>query len=477
MPAIRNLPGQRIFVTVKPEMMQQEKKSKGVGRRTFVRTSGLAMGGMMLAPSALRAKVHSSVDDVIRIGLIGVGGRGRGAAVQALSTTQNVKLVAMADAFRDRLDEGYKAITSALQDNEMDMGRIDVPEEHKFDGFEGYQKVIDLCDVVLIATPPGFRPIHFEAAINAGKHVFMEKPLATDAPGIRQVLKTAEKAKEKKLNVVVGLQRHYQTVYRKWVDQLHDGAIGDIIASRVYWNGAGVWVRERKPEYTEMEYQMRNWYYFNWLCGDHIVEQHIHNLDVGNWVKNAYPVRASGMGGREVRKGKEHGEIFDHHVVEFEYADGSRMFSQCRHIKGCNNIVSEGFHGTKGSAPKPGVILSPSGSVIMEHDSSNDPNPYQVEHDELFAAIAKGEYKFADAENGAMSTMTSILGRMATYSGQVIEFDEALKSGRSLMPEKFAWDATPPVVPNADGYYPVPVPGQTQVLAGADAGKASLRGR
>jgi predicted dehydrogenase len=292
----------------------------------------------------------------------------------------------------------------------------------------------------------------------------MEKPVATDAPGIRRVLETAEKAKMKKLNVVVGLQRHYQEVYRGWVQRIQEGAIGDIVASRVYWDSSGVWVRPRKPGMTEMEYQMRNWYYFNWLCGDHITEQHIHNIDVSNWVKGAYPVRAQGMGGRQVRKGKEHGEIFDHHFVEFEYEDGSRMFSQCRHIPGCMNRVSEAFQGTNGSAPSPGLLKTASGYTLWEYDDKDDPNPYQVEHDELFATIAAGEYKFADADNGARSTMTSILGRMATYSGQVIEWDDAINSEVSLLPKEFAWDVKPPIVPDENGYYPVAVPGETQVV-------------
>ena len=206
---------------------------------------------------------------------------------------------------------------------------------------------------------------------------------------VRKVLEVAEMAKKKKLNVVVGLQRHYQSIYTNWVEMLHEGAIGDIMASRVYWNSAGVWVRPREEGQTEMEYQMRNWYYFNWLCGDHITEQHIHNLDVSNWVMQAHPVRASGMGGREVRTGLDHGEIFDHHFVEFEYANGARMFSQCRHIKGCTNRVSEAFHGTNGSAPEPGVILTRSGHKLMDYNDRKDANPYQVEHDVLFEAIAK----------------------------------------------------------------------------------------
>lgn len=443
--------------------MKKEHPSK-LNRRQFVKSTGLAAGGLMLAPSMMAAKSHIEADDTIRVGLIGCGGRGTGAAIQALSTKQNVKLIAMADAFKDRLDDSYKQIQGELKNYEIEPQKLAVEEENKFVGFDAYQKVIDLVDVVLIATPPGFRPEHFEAAIKADKHVFMEKPVATDAPGVRKILETAEMAKKKKLNVVVGLQRHYQKKYQKWVDMLHEGVIGDITASRVYWNSQGVWVRPRKPEYTEMEYQMRNWYYFNWLCGDHIVEQHIHNLDVSNWVKQAYPVRASGMGGRQVRTGPDHGEIFDHHTVEYEYADGSYMFSQCRHIKGCPNKVTEAFHGTNGSAPQPGVILTRSGHQILDHNDRKDPNPYQVEHDLLFEAIANGDYKFADAENGAKATMTAIMGRMATYSGQVIEWDEALNSEHSLMPERYAWDANPPVMPNEDGTYPIPVPGQTQVL-------------
>ena len=425
-------------------------------RRQFVQSSAAATAGLMASGNFAFAQGSNE----IKVGLIGCGGRGTGAAVQAMRSKQNVKLVAMADAFKDRLDKSLENIMNELEDTSC----IAVPEEHKFVGFDGYKDVIAASDVIILTTPPGFRPMHFDAAIEAGKHVFMEKPVATDAPGIRQVLETAKKAKQKQLNVVVGLQRHYQTVYREWVKRIHEGAIGDIVTSHVYWNSRGVWVRPRQEGQTEMEYQMRNWYYFNWLCGDHITEQHIHNIDVSNWVKKGYPVRAQGMGGRQVRNGKEHGEIYDHHFVEFEYEDGSRMFSQCRHQEGCMNRVTEVFQGTNGFAPKPGVLQTSSGYTIWEHDDENDPNPYQVEHDELFAAIAAGEYKFADAKNGAMSTMTSILGRMATYSGQVIEWDDAINSDLSLMPKKFAWDAEPPVLPNKDGYYPIAIPGQTKVL-------------
>jgi len=432
-------------------------------RRAFIKTSALAAGGLVMSPMAANASMfNSSVDDTIKVALVGCGGRGTGAAVQALSTAQNVQLVAMADAFEDRLESSLENILK----QDLDKKRVKVKKKNKLVGFEAYKKAIDECDVAILATPPGFRPMHFEYAIQQGKHVFMEKPLATDAPGVRQVLAAAEEAKKKKLNVVVGLQRHYQTSYRELMKRIHDGAIGDIVAAQAYWNSGGVWVRERQEGMTEMEYQMRNWYYFNWLCGDHINEQHIHNIDVINWAKNAYPVRAQGMGGREVRTGKEHGEIFDHHFVEFEYADGTVMSSQCRHQKGCMNRVSEFLHGTKGRATtdKRTMIMDLKGKRIWSHRDQNDPNPYQQEHNELFAAIANGEYKFWDAENGAKSTMTAILGRMATYSGQMIEWEEALNSDLSLMPQKYAWDAEPPILPNEDGFYPVPVPGKTKVL-------------
>jgi len=436
-----------------------------IDRRDFVKTSAAALGMTALGVRPSTATSFSQ-DETIRVGLIGCGGRGTGAAVQALNARANVKLVAMADAFEDRVTESYETITNVgeREDRRDLLPQIDVPAERRFAGFDAYQQVIPLVDVVILTTPPGFRPMHFEAAVAADKHIFMEKPVATDAPGIRKVLATAEEAKRKKLNVVVGLQRHYQTIYREWVDRIHAGMIGDVILGRVYWNSAGVWVRERKPEQTEMEYQMRNWYYFNWLCGDHIVEQHIHNIDVANWVKRGHPVRAQGQGGRLVRTGIDHGEIFDHHFVEFEYEDGSRVLSQCRHMPGCSNSVTEAFHGTNGTAPEPGMLISNSGYTLFEHDDESDPNPYQVEHDELFEAITKGEYTYADTEMGAEATMTAILGRMATYSGQMIEWETALNSDLSLMPERFAWDAEPPVLPDEHGRYPIPRPGVTRAL-------------
>lgn len=431
-------------------------------RRDFVKTSTLLAGGLVAAPFISKANYFSGADDVIKVALVGCGGRGTGAALQALLSKQNVKLVAMADAFRDRVDNCYKKL---MADDEAATikNRIDVPEERRFVGFDAYQKAIPLADVVILATPPGFRPIHFEEAIKQNKHVFMEKPVATDPAGVQKVLATAEIAKQKKLNVVVGLQRHYQNSYRELFKRKDQ--IGDITSAQAWWNNDGVWVRKRQYNQTEMEYQMRNWYYFVWLCGDHICEQHIHNIDVINWFKNGYPVRAQGMGGRQVRKGKDHGEIFDHHYVEFEYADGSILNSQCRHIPGTMAKVDELIIGTKGRiACGAGTIIDSKGKVLYQFDDKKENNPYQTEHDELFAAIAKGEYKFADAENGAKSTMTTILGRMATYSGQVVKWDAALTSGLNLQPKVYDWNALPPNVPNEDGLYAIATPGVTKYV-------------
>jgi predicted dehydrogenase len=432
-------------------------------RRDFVKSTSLFTGGLLAAPLFSRAgNYNNSVADEIKIALIGCGGRGTGAAAQALKSKQNVKLVAMADAFQDRVERCYKNITK--EDGLKD--KIDVPKERMFVGFDGYKQAIALADVVILCTPPGFRPIHFEEAVAQGKHIFMEKPVATDPAGIQRVLAAAQIAKQKKLNVVVGLQRHYQTSYRQLIKRLRDGMVGDIVSASAWWNNDGVWMNPRKPGQTEMEYQMRNWYYFNWLCGDHITEQHIHNIDVINWAKNAYPIKARGTGGREVRKGKDFGEIYDHHLVEFEYADGTILNSQCRHIKGTWAKVDELVVGTKGKIMfDSSHIVDHKGKTLFKHDDKNDPDAYQVEHDELFAAIAKGQYKFADAENGAKSTMTSILGRMATYSGQVIEWDKAINSGINIMPSQFSWDADMPLKPDANGLYPVAVPGVTKYFS------------
>jgi predicted dehydrogenase len=440
-----------------------ENKKQALTRRNFCKNTALAAGGILAVPLDVAASAHVLGDDAIKIALVGCGGRGTGAAAQALSTKENVKLVAMADAFQDRLDNCYEILSKKF----IDTDKIAVKDEDKHQGFDAYKAAIDKADVVILTTTPGFRPIHFEYAISKNKHVFMEKPVATDARGIRSVLETAKIAKMKRLNVVVGLQRHYQRNYLACLEEIRADKIGQIVSGQVYWNSSGVWVKERQENQTEMEYQMRNWYYFNWLCGDHIVEQHIHNIDVANWFIGEFPIHAQGMGGREVRKGKEFGQIFDHHFVEFIYPSGAVISSQCRHQKGCLDNVSESFMGTKGKiytdSQNKGIITGYDGSTIYEHQGNNDPNPYQTEHDALFASIKAGGV-ISDAEHAAKTTMTAILGRMATYSGQLITFEDALNKGRSLMPETYSWDTVPPVIPDENGFYPIPVPGVTEVL-------------
>jgi myo-inositol 2-dehydrogenase/D-chiro-inositol 1-dehydrogenase len=426
------------------------------GRRDFLKTSAL-LSGAALVNSLPFQSAYAAGSDLIKVAVVGCGGRGTGAAFDALNSGVNIKIVALCDAFKDNLDRAHSSLKERFPE------KVDVADSRKYVGFEGYKSAIADADVVILATSPGFRPIHFEEAVRQGKHVFMEKPVAVDIPGVRKVLAAAQIAKQKKLNVVVGLQRRYQTNYREAIKRIQDGAIGDIVSGQVYWNSGGVWVRPRQPQQTEMEYQMRNWYYFNWLCGDHIVEQHVHQLDVVNWVKGAYPVSIQGTGSRAHRTGKEYGEIYDNFSLELTYADGSAFFSQCAHFEGAANRVDETFQGTKGrtylSANGQAVLYDWKGNEIYKHNPKGNPNPYQQEHKELFQAISKGEYKFENAEYGAYSTLTGIIGRIACYTGKVIKWDKALTSEISLMPDSYTWDTKPKVLPNADGFYPVAVPG------------------
>ena len=437
-------------------------KNYETSRRSFVQKTALATSGLLTVPLSVEAMANVYGAKKLKLALVGCGGRGSGAAVQALTADENVELVAMADAFADRIEKSLNGIKDHFDGKK----KIEVKEKNCFVGFDAYKKAIDLADVVILTTPPGFRPYHFEYAIANDKHVFMEKPVATDPVGIRKVLATAKIAKAKKLNVVVGLQRHYQTKYIDIKQRIDQGAIGKIRSGQVYWNDAGVWVKKRQAGQSELEYQMRNWYYFNWLCGDHILEQHIHNIDVANWFIGDYPVSAQGMGGRQVRNGKDHGEIFDHHFVEFTYASGAVISSQCRHIPGTMRRVDEVFQGTQGSVEiGKGLITDLEGNSQYKYPRKwgEDSNPYQVEHDRLFASIRNGGV-IADAENGAMSTLTAILGRMATYTGEKITLEEALNSELHLMPETVTWDSTPPSVPDSEGNYPIPTPGKTKMI-------------
>ncbi len=452
-------------MTQKKNTDSNQPENTGDSRRDFLKTgtvAGAAAAAVSLGtPSLSLARSANAIGrDTIKVGLIGSGGRGTAASMQALNTQSgnNVELHAMADVFENRAQNSLAGLKEEKGD------KVKVNDDSLFIGLDGYKRVLDSdVDLVILATPPGFRPLHFEKAIDAGKHVFMEKPVGVDAPGIRRVLAAGEKAREKKLWVQVGLQRRHEPIYKQAIEQLQAGIIGDLITSRVYWNNNGVWNRPRDPRDNELEYQMRNWYYFNWLCGDHIVEQHIHNLDVINWVMNDFPVKAQGQGGRLVRKGRKNGEIFDHHAVEYTYANGHKMFSFCRHMPKCWSAVTEYVHGAKGWAHlSEGKIYNEKNELIFEseYDKKKKHDGWQQEHHDLFAAIEAGQY-VNEAEYGAKSTFTAILGRLATYSGKELNWDKCLAESPALadVDSITSFDMAAPVLPNPDGTYQVAVPG------------------
>jgi predicted dehydrogenase len=444
--------------------------NRRMGRRSFVQGAGAVLAASTMAGILpLSRSAHAAGSDTLKIALIGCGGRGTGAAAQALSTQGSVKLWAMADLFADKLETSLANLCKqqgAKYDMVANKGfadKIEVPPERRFIGFDAYKQAIDSgIDVAILTTAPHFRPIHFEYAIQQGKHAFMEKPVAVDAPGIRRVLAAAEAAKKKNLKVGVGLQRHHQALYLETVKRIQEGAVGDIVYMRAYWNGTGYRQRPgREPDMTEMTYQLRNPYHYTWISGDNVAEQHVHNLDVCNWIKNAHPVKAQGQGGRQVRIGPAFGNIFDHHFVEFTYADGSQLFSQCRHMTGCWQSVSEYVIGSKGKAEVSKGIIEVRGSEPWQYRGPKA-NPYQVEHDDLFDAI-RNDKPFNEGEYGAINTMTAIMGRMATYSGKEVTWDEAINSKLALAPDRYAFDGTPPVLPDKDGMYPCAIPGVTKV--------------
>jgi len=428
-------------------------------RRTFIKTSSAALVGGALAGPFARAARASGTDDEIRIVLVGCGGRGTGAAAQIFNTRGYTRLVAVADAFPEKAQAALKNLKN------HDDTKVDVPDDRIFTGLDAYKRAIDVdADLVIIATPPGFKPQQFEYAVNKGRHIFMEKPVATDAPGVRRVLASVEESKRKKLLVAVGLQRRHEPRYIETIKRLHDGAVGDIILQRVYWNGGGIWYRDRKPGQTEMGFQCNNWYHFNWICGDQIVEQHIHNLDVACWVKGAYPVECNGMGGRDqrMRGDRRKSQIFDHTFCEYTFADGTKLYSQGRHLAGGWTHVGEAVHGSKGTA-------NPAGWIKGERDwqfEGKSPGGHQQEQHDLIAALMAGEI-YNEGEYGAHSTFTAILGREACYSGKVLKWDELLARGRNLAPgiDDYTLESNPPAMPGPDGRYPVPVPGNYSPFA------------
>jgi len=418
-------------------------------RRDFLKAATTAALGTAMAPnSSVFAAQRVAGSDAIRIGVIGCGGRGTGAVDDAISSSEGVTLVAMGDMFPDRLTSARTRLTENFG------AKIDVGDR-AFTGFDAYQKVLATdANYIILATPPGFRPIHLTAAVAAGKNIFTEKPVAVDGPGIRAVFAAYDQAKAKGLSIAAGTQRRHQTGYLETMKRVHDGAIGNITSARCYWNQGGLWKKDRQPEWSDAEWQLRNWLYFTWLSGDHIVEQHVHNIDVVNWAMNGHPVSANGMGGRQVRTSPDYGHIFDHFAIDYEYANGTPLASQCRQIQGCANNVTEALVGEKGTCR-----LDNSGKYAISGGKAwtfdgKDNRPYVAEHADFIAAIRAGK-PYNELKTVTESTLTAIMGRMSAYTGQVVTWDQALNSQEQLMPAALTLGPLPTP--------PVPMPGQTTV--------------
>ena len=428
---------------------------KTPSRRDFLKGStAMAAGAAVAGSLSIARSAHAQGSESIKVALIGSGGRGTGAAAQQMNADKSVRLVAIADAFENR---GRGALGS-LKNKYAD--QVDVPDDRFFTGLTAYKKALETdCDLVILATPPGFRAIQYEAAIEAGKHVFMEKPCCVDAPGYLKLMKASKLADEKNLLVGVGLQRRHENRYIENIKKIHDGAIGDVILSRVYWNGGGIWNRGREASMSEIQYQVHNWYHFAWLSGDNIGEQHIHNLDIGNWIQgDEHPVEANGMGGctaRYLANNKGTGQIFDHHFVEFTYANGAKMYSQCRHMRGAWGNVSEAVHGTSGTS-------SCSGRISGENEwrfQGSSPGGHQQEQIDLIAALLTGK-RYNEGYYGANSSMTAVMGRMANYTGQLVKWDDLVAKGKTEMPEgDINWYTPAPFEKDENGDYPIPTPG------------------
>lgn len=452
----------------KVQMKKSNTTSLPLSRRDFLQASAVVGTA---AISALKVpQVHASNGDdfAVRIGLIGCGGRGTGALLDAIGAStkviypqsgyhtedvaegaqverKNIQVLALADMFEKRLEDCHRNLKKV---------GLSVPPERHFLGWDAYQKLLAIPEInyVILATPPHFRPLHLKAAIEAGKNVFMEKPAAVDVPGVRTVLEAGALARKKNLGIACGTQRRHLHSYRECIQRIRDGALGDIVYGRCYWNGGQIWVIDRQPGWSDIEYQIRNWNHFTWMSGDHYVEQHVHNLDIMNWVLDAHPVRAvAGLGGRQVRTGPSHGQVYDHFAVEFEYPNGVRVFSQARQIDRCENKVEETLIGTLGESNLQNTIRLRKGGKGWRF-RSGDPNPYQQEHVNLMASIRSGK-PINEAQAMAESTMTGILGRECVYSGRSVSWDELMKSNKRLGPPKYEFGSFPsPEVPMPGTY-------------------------
>jgi len=425
-------------------------------RRSFLATT--AAGAVMTSvPGSLNAGIHAGGSDQLKVGLVGVGGRGTGAAEQALTADPATELVALADVFEDAVSRGRRQL-SRLFNKEGQTPRVTVDDDHCFVGFDAYKRVIDSCDVILLASTPHFRPEHLRASVEAGKHVFCEKPVAVDAPGVRSVLESSELARQKGLSLVSGLCWRYHHGKRATFEQIRNGAIGDIVAMQCSYMTDGVWDprRQRDQCSSEMEYQQRNWYYYTWLSGDFNVEQHIHSLDKMMWAMNdEAPVTISGSGGRQVRTDEKYGNIYDHFNIVYQWANGVKAFARCRHWQNCENEVEDYIFGTKGRVDVMAhKILDLAGNVIWKYEGP-DSDMYQIEHNELFASIRNNK-PINNGDYMCKSTMLAIAGRMAAYTGQKLTWDAVMNSTENLTPANYEWGDIP--------IAPVAIPGKTKFV-------------
>jgi myo-inositol 2-dehydrogenase/D-chiro-inositol 1-dehydrogenase len=426
-------------------------------RRTFLKTAALA-SATMAAPAILPGKLFAADNaETVRVGLIGCGGRGTGAAANALRADPNVVLTALGDVFPEPLEGSLKALQSA----EDISARVKVTSENRFIGLDAYQKVLASgVDVVLLTAPPAFRPFHLEAAVAAGKHVFAEKPVAVDATGVRSILASAAAAKARNLALVAGFCYRYNTGVRAFMEQIHNGTIGDIRTIHTTYNTGGVWCKPRQAGWTDVEWQMRNWYYFTWLSGDHIVEQAVHNVDKMAWLmKDVPPLSCMAIGGRQVRTEEQFGHIYDHFGVVYDYPNDVRAFHFCRQQAGAAADNSDHVWGADGVGHIVRAFSGPfviRGKTNWRHREEKMRDMYQNEHDELFASIRSGK-PINDGEWMAHSTLLAIMGRMAAYTGQVVTWEEALNSKEDLFPKQLRWDMPLPVPP-------VAMPGVTKLV-------------
>jgi myo-inositol 2-dehydrogenase / D-chiro-inositol 1-dehydrogenase len=429
-------------------MGQKKTEILGMTRRDFIKTTSVAsMASLAAAVSGAGGRCAGG-SDAIRVGVIGCGGRGTGAAIDAVNSAPGVEILALFDPFQDRVEKSLKTLLEKVPN------AVKVKPETCFTGLEGYKKLLAIKDInyIVTAAPPGFRPIHLKAAIEAGKNVFMEKPVAVDPVGVRSVIASSELAAKKGLAIVAGTQRRHQQKYLEVMKRIQDGAIGEIVGGQCYWNQGELWVIKQTPEMSDMEWQCRNWLYFSWTSGDHIVEQHVHNIDVMNWAFGATPVKVMGMGGRQVRTAPEYGNIFDHFAVEFEYPNGARVMSMCRQTPGCADRVEEKIVGTKGHAFGYGEISGPSAWKF----EGDELNPYVVEHTDLIASIRAGK-PLNEGKRIAESTLCAVMGRMSAYTGRAISWDWAMNASKlDLTPARFELGPNP--------VDPVAVPGKTPLI-------------